>query len=504
MKELFISFVFAISCFVANAQRIVYSEPDRSDYRQTDFDIVGRFGSNILIFKDIRNSYAITVYDMDMKQIDKVRLEFLPDKIINPDFVAYPDFSYMFYQYQKRNVVYAMAAKLDGSGKIIGQPVTLDTTEISFLASNKIYSLINSDDKQYLSLIKINSKDDDNFLVTTLLYNKNLDSLGKQQLGIPMPGRHDFLTEFQVSNTGDIVFLRAIQEQENDKVQQLQLLIKRRNSSEVKTAQVDLLTVSLDDVRLKVDNYNNRYIITSFYSKTKRGNIDGLYTAMWSNTTDTFQAPKTLEFDDAFRDLAKGDNSMKTAFNDFYIKNLIVRKDGGFLLAAESLFTTGRGGPYNRYDYVYGSPFLRPMDYYMFPYGYGYGNPWNRYNNLGQSTRYNAQNIIVLSLDSTENLSWSNVISKNQYDDETDALISYSLVNTGDQLHFLFNQPERRTQLLTLQSISPSGQLTRSPTLRNLESGFDIMPRYGKQVGSRQIVFPCIYRNYLCFARLEL
>ncbi len=39
--------------------------------------------------------------------------------------------------------------------------------------------------------------------------------------------------------------------------------------------------------------------------------------------------------------------------------------------------------------------FLRnPMDYYMFsPYAYNY--PWNRYNSLGQSTRYNAQNIVV-------------------------------------------------------------------------------------------------------------
>jgi hypothetical protein len=136
------------------------------------------------------------------------------------------------------------------------------------------------------------------------------------------------------------------------------------------------------------------------------------------------------------------------------------------------------------------------------PYGYGY--PWGRYNSFGQTTRYNAQNIAVFSFDSTGNIDWKNVIVKNQYDDETDAFIGYSLVNTGDQVHLLFNQQERRTQLLSDQSITPSGQVTRNPTLKNLDQGFDFMARYGKQISSRQIIFPCMYRNYLCFARLDL
>ena len=94
--------------------------------------------------------------------------------------------------------------------------------------------------------------------------------------------------------------------------------------------------------------------------------------------------------------------------------------------------------------------------------------------------------------------------SKNQWDDDSDASIGYQLVNTGDQLHFLFNMQEKRLQLLSDQSIKPDGQLLRNPTLKNLDKGYDFMPRYGKQVGSRQIIIPCMYRNFLCFARVEL
>jgi len=503
MKRTLAVLVFLVSIYVVNAQRVIYSELDKNDYRQTEFEIIGKISGNILIYKNLRSSFVISVYDTDLKQKQRVKLDFLPERIINADFLAYPDFCYMFYQYQKRNIVYAMAAKLDGNSKIVGKPVIMDTTEIGFLASNKIYSVVNSDDKEYLGLFKINSKNDDNYVITTTLYNKNLEKKEKQYLNVSMGEKHDYLTEFSLDNEGDFSFLRAVQTQENEKVQKLYLLTKKYGTAQVKDVDINLNDNSLDDVRLKVDNFNKRYIISSFYSKARKGNIEGLFTSILDKFSDSIKTTSIIKFDDNLRNDAKGDNSTKTAFNDFFIRNLIVRKDGGFLLSAESFFSTGRGGAYNRYDYMYGSPFLRPMDYYMYsPYGYGY--PWYRYNSLGQSVRYNAQNIAVFSFDSSAKVSWSNVLNKNQYDDESDAFIGYSLVNTGDQLHFLFNQQERRMQLLTDQSISPAGQVTRNPTIRNLDQGFDFMARYGKQVGSREIIFPCMYKNYLCFARLDL
>ncbi len=91
------------------------------------------------------------------------------------------------------------------------------TAEISFLASNKIYSVINSDDKQYIGLFKINSKNDDNYVVTTVLYNKDLEKKEKQYLNVSMHDKHDYLTEFSLDDEGDFSFLRAVQAQENDK-----------------------------------------------------------------------------------------------------------------------------------------------------------------------------------------------------------------------------------------------------------------------------------------------
>ena len=120
-----------------------------------------------------------------------------------------------------------------------------------------------------------------------------------------------------------------------------------------------------------------------------------------------------------------------------------------------------------------------------------------------QSVRHHADNITVLSFSNTGQLEWSNVMGKSQFDDQSDELLSYQLMNTGGQIHFLFNQLERRYNLLTDYSISPEGQMTRNPTLKNLDKGYEFMPKFGKQVSAKQMIMPCLYRNYICFAKID-
>ena len=100
-------------------------------------------------------------------------------------------------------------------------------------------------------------------------------------------------------------------------------------------------------------------------------------------------------------------------------------------------------------------------------------------------------------------LEWSNIIRKEQFDDESDQRISYNVMNTGGQLHFLFNMQEKKNLLLNDFSLTPDGQITRNPTLRGLDKGHEFLPKYGKQISAKQFIVPCFYRNYICFAKIE-
>jgi hypothetical protein len=118
--------------------------------------------------------------------------------------------------------------------------------------------------------------------------------------------------------------------------------------------------------------------------------------------------------------------------------------------------------------------------------------------------RFYADNIMVLSYNPGDSLDWSYVIHKWQFDDNTDAFIGYGLMNSGDQLHFLFNSVERRQLLLTDQSITPDGQIIRNPLFKNLDRGYQFMPRQGKQKGLRQMIIPCQYRVYITFVKVVI
>ncbi|MEP6513692.1 MAG: hypothetical protein ABJA79_07475 [Parafilimonas sp.] len=494
----------AVIAISAKAQRIDYSAPDKDDVRSVNFEVIGKINVHYLVYKNVRTSYTVSVFDDAMKEIEKVQLDFLPDRIINSDIINYRDYFYFIYQYQKKNEVYCMAAKMDGDGKLTGEPKQLDTTLISFFASNKIYTVINSEDKQKIGVFKINTKDPENYQLSVSLFDADLNFLSKTFVSIPMQSRNSFLTEFELDNEGSLVFVKASGSSENNNISNLTLITKEPDANAVKEYNLNISNLYLDDIRVKVDNANKHYLVASFYSKQRRGNIDGLYCMLWDKSQAAEIKTNSLTFSDELRNNAKGEGSSKTAFNDFFLQNILMRKDGGFAIASESFYSSTRGIYNNRWDNTYNSPYWATSDYYLWtsPYA-GYYYPWWRsgYSNT-QTTRYFADNVVIMSFDSATQMQWANVIQKSQYDDNSDNFIGYGTYKTESQVNFLFNQLEKRNLLLTVQGVAADGQITRNPTLKNLDKGYVFMPRYARQVSSHEVIVPCQYRNYICFAKI--
>ncbi|HRO44612.1 hypothetical protein [Agriterribacter sp.] len=504
-KIIISAFVMLALPIWALAQRIHYSDPGRDDYRQVNFEIIGKVGSNIVIYKNYRSKNDLSIFDGEMKLKDKINLDFLPDKLINVDFVPYPDFFYMIYQYQKRNIVYCNVVKMDAAGQKLIGPVEIDTTQIGGTSDNKIYSTIYSEDKQHIMVFKINKRNERNYFFTTLLYNDKMEFRKKSRLPVTMPRKDAVFSDFIVDNEGDFVFTRCSRNGSRDNISQMDLMIKPAMLDTFRINNIPLTDNFLDEVKIKADNINKNYLISSLYYKQRRGNVEGIYIAVWDKTENRVKAENYNIFNDELKEDARSENtSAKTAFNDYFIRQVLPKKDGGFLIAAELFFTSSRGNNWNRYDYLYSPYSMYPYssyNSYWSPYGM-YGNPWNRWN-YGSSTRYYSENIALFSFDPNASMEWSNILHKSQFDDNSSDALSYMVYNTGSEISFLYNQLERRVRLLSEQSVTPNGAVNRSPTLKNLNKDFEFLPKYGKQVGARQVVMPCMYRNYICFAKID-
>ena len=401
------------------AQKIVYSQPGNDDTRRMNFEVIGKVSGNFLIYKNFRSKSYVSIYNNEMEEVSKVEQDYIPDeKLINVDFFPYTDFSYIIYQYQKKNVVYCNSVKVDGNGKRISDVVTLDTSHIGFTASNKIYSSITSENKNRLMIFKINSKNKSKYIITTLLYDVELTLQKRSRFLMPMNENDDNLDDFSLDNDGDLVFTK-FSRNSSETINTTVLLWKKAAEDTVTNIPIPQEKILLDEIHIKVDNINKRYFLTSFYYAKKRGNIEGFYFYIWDKQTAQPLLQNAVLLGDELRREAKGDANMKMAFNDYFVRNVIVKKNGGFIINAESYYTSSRSGNWNRWNYLYGYP-MSSFDYYS-TYSPLY-NSWywrDRYNNY-QNVRRHADNVTVLSFDNTGKLEWSGVIHKEQYDDESD------------------------------------------------------------------------------------
>lgn len=499
----FLTFLLPLFCALSvSAQKIVYSDVDEDDSRRTRFEVIGKVSGNFLVYKNNRNKNFISVFNNDMEQVAKEQLDFIEeDDLINIDFFPYSDFTYLVYQYRKKRVVYCDAVKIDGNGKRISDIMTLDTTHIGY-GNNRIYTTISSEDKSKLMLFKINTKNKERYVVSTILLDNNLTDIHRSQFAINMEEDRDYLDEFSVDNDGDMVFIKG-NRNSSENILTSSLFYKPAQSDSLFVTSVQPEKLFLDEIHVKVDNVNKRYFLTSFYYGKKRGDIEGFYFYVFDKQLKQPVMLNSVALTEELRREAKGNNAnVRTAFNDYFIRNVIIRRDGGFIINTESYYTTSRGMPWNRWNYLYGGP-LSMYDFYT-PYS-PYSSAWyyrNRFDSRS-NMRYNADNITILSFDRTGRLEWNNVIHKEQFDDESDDRISYQTVNTGGQIHYVFNIDEKRALLLNDFTLSPNGQITRNPTLKNLDRGYEFMPKYGKQVSSYQLIVPCFYRNNICFAKVE-
>lgn len=491
--------VFLIAPLPLSSQTVTISDFDREDSRDMNFEIIGKMSGHILVYKNIRSKHKISIFDKDMNTTENVKLDFIPDRTFNIDFVTYPDHFYMIYQYQQGAVLHCMAVKMDAKAQKMTEPVELDTTRIPVMTDNKIYSTIYSEDRQKIMIFKIQTRLQ-KFNMQTLLFDKDMKLINKNRHLIDYNDRRESYDNFLVANDGSFVFTYAKQTGNRDNSNTLGLVVKAPLQNSFSYQDIDLEEKYIDEVKLKIDNRNNRYIINTFYYKKNRGSIEGLFTYIWDKANEKKYASRFTEIYDSLRYEAKRDGMLRFALDAFFIKQIVVKGDGGFILAAEDFTKDTRGNNnFNRYDYLYNPYSLSPGNYYYNPYR-GYYRPLNNYNN--QSTRYYYENILVMSISKTGQVEWSRVIHKDQFDDNEENFMSFSTMTSGGEIHFLFNN-DRKFQIISNQGLTPDGTLNRYPTLKSPQKGYEFMPSLARQVGSDQIIIPCAYRNNICFAKVD-
>ncbi|KAA9037229.1 hypothetical protein FW778_17535 [Ginsengibacter hankyongi] len=499
MKTIFIFIIAGFSCLSSLAQEISYSKPERDDLLfdaptrvpfglTKSFHIIGKLNGNLLVYKNIRYKHLIAVYDNQMKLKSNANLDFLPSTIRSLDFVDCAGRVYVIYQFQKRNVFYCMAAAIDENGKTIREPFQLDTTHIKFIADIELYHIISSEDKSKIIIYKLYKGDvfTGNHLYdfTTLLFNDSLQLIRKSHIPSLFETENDLFSDFLVDNDGNFVFTKGSKLDPTDVFNELILVIKAPTQDNFNMHLLNLSGNLLDRVDLRVDNVNQQYVINALYFKKRNSDKEGPYSAIWSKQMNALVASNFFSFADAGPDKAASQKAATNTLDGFYLRDVILTNDGGFIVTAEDLETP--------------AAFILPWGLRDNPIFYSSSYIFSSFRILASAY---CKNVIIFYFDNKAHLRWTNEIVKSQYAGVT--FPSFTVINAASKIYFLYNESVKQTQIMNEQTLAGDGTLSDKVPLRNLDFKYSMISRLGQQVSANEIVFPCIYRHYICFAEIK-
>lgn len=531
-------------CFVLIAlvqlgwsQSYVVSGIEKTDKEGMQYEVLGKLGNHYWIYKKNGTISTIAQYNEQMQLVKQNDLTFLPAQVQQIEFIKRDQQLFAFYQFQNNKTVYAALATLKSDGQLNGDPVILDTAQNIRPGSRaKIFNLIESDDHQRILLFSVNTSNPSSIKLKTSSYNGNFEETADATISINSANKKSTLSDFALDNKGNLYCLRNTTQ--NGSAPAVSLIYLSEGGREVIESPVLNAQFLLDDIRLKIDNTNNRVVLNSFYAISKKGNIEGLYTYIWDANTKTEILSSANRFTDANRALVTSKRNLKTALDAYYIDKVKTQSNGDYIVMAESAETYSNRSAFSRWDYFWGGPFYNPFmfNYWNRPFGFypwtrfgwggfggmgfgpgfgwgwgygfgwgGMGGFWNPYASFGYpSVTYNANQIALMSFNQKGDLQWVKTIDKSQSDMNVDQFIGYGSFENNNGVNIIYYQKQKGQRQFVFNTLTNEGTLSKGESINIQEKRFDWMPRALKQVGEKECIIPYQYNNKIGFAKVQL
>jgi hypothetical protein len=469
-------------CFSINAlsQEVVYSPYEKFDLRGGDFSVIGKVGGKIYTYVSSSDGFFLHAYNDSMEKMATVVLDFFPSKIYETKFVSYSDKIIALFQSVEGGKVVQYAALLDQNGRLLKGPIHLTSARTGFLGATRDYfSSAVSDDKTQILIYSI--EEDGREIHLSGIWIDDQLNVGPRSTATFKAENDLACREGILGNDGSFYLPAHTPAGSKNFSDQLWVLSLPKGARRFHARELPLNDLFIASPFLKLDPFNSRIYTSGFYSDRKNGNYEGVLFSYYDLADSSFKNRRVLAFDERLRN-ATGERNLKRAFNNYMVKHMIIKKDGGFVLVSEDFFISMR------------SNMPGWSGYYSFYYG-----PF-----MSQTVReYNYDDIFALSYDGSGNLEWHSFVRKSQYSQEDGGIFSsFALINTGGALGFLFNDFNTRSSRIQLATLDAEGKTEMHSLAAGTSNDPDWLPRSGKQTGLKEMVIPCLRKRQISFAKI--
>jgi hypothetical protein len=511
MIRCFLSLILLFLAFTVHSQEIHFTPLESGNERGMTYDIIGRAGRNLMIYRSFKNDHSISLYNDSMQPVRKIDLTFLPRQLVKVDFINTNEVVYLFYQFVQKDILFCNMAIFNTEARLISEPAIVDSLILDDPRKMKVFNFIANAAKSHIMTYSKTVENEQVVKIKTSLYDKKMSLVDKTDMLIVSPNGADMLREFQLDNNGNLIFFRGVLNEESGILTRADVLIKPFSQDTVKFTTIRVNDLAVREMRLQTDNTNNTVIAAALFGSGSRIDIAGVFTLTIDILNNNILAGNPLFFSDSLREESKLPTiSKRSTFNDYVIDEIIPYKNGGYALLIERRVAEGSRYPGAGFRF-FSDNLLSPSIVLSGMSGYAplfstFGGPGDAFRQpIDQRSfvKNTAGNLLLVSLNPQGELTDIQMLRKEQVEENSSDLISYTTIRTSSGLRLMFNEKERGALLPNMVAYVPGNRLKRLPSFKNLVPNFRFMMRKGIQTGPAESIIPCVTSSYISFVKVK-
>jgi hypothetical protein len=321
--------------------------------------------------------------------------------------------------------------------------------------------------------------------------SKDLQTLQTSDIVLPVAKVKDLPFNYSLANNGELIFLQySWATKKNGATITLHQLSMGDGGLRSNQLVLDSLYAIFNPC-VKIDNATKQVLLMSQYAENDT-DIEG----GWLVVMGDLQTPKWVQSKWPLFQLQKAPlNLALKPKSQYVVTNISLKKESGFIASLEAwdiMDNEATGiNPSIIAQFLIASQGFFLIDSRQ---------EQNRKKLIGFHAV--ANDIVLLHFDAKANLQKGNIINKTQSETDGAETMSYLLANSGDGLHYFYNQKSNDQLSLRSSQLLPNGNLTDKGNIDAWPTSHLLMPKWGKQTGVRTVVMPCVVDGQLRFARL--
>lgn len=459
-------------------QDLFYSKEEQFNFQQGKYRLVGSSGSNIYTFLETDKDYFLYAYNDSMALTAKIALDFLPQRILDIQFINYPHQIVTLFQAEARNYIIQYVALIDDKGLLAQEPMAIDSVRSSWFGNNKGFFKFQLSSNKSKIMIYAQNKGK----LRTSLISHDGQLIRNRSYNMSTRGMEEGSTA--LTNQGDFYFLAQKAVGVKKYFNEANLFLIDGQEGLLNRRKLPLRkNTFISGAKSKLNLQNNQLLIAGFHSESKNGNIQGICHLTYDPAQANFSALQKTSFPQELLQ-ASIEKNKKKAFNNEQVQELILKNDGGFLVVAEKAYVTRQ------------TAMAPGWGYYSWYYSPAYANR--------SIYEYHYKDLLLMDFDANQDLSWQRLIPKDQYSQDDQGIFSsFGFLNTGATLLFIYNDFNNRRNEIKVAALSPNQELQiQALNVGNIGSG-DWIPRKAKSLSAKSCLVPVLNRNLISFVKIN-